>query len=145
MLTHMSRTMQRAKRMSEFYFDVNAWEKDVEARKRAEKAEEESGTGGKRKRPSRKDLVSVLFFDLFSGFLCLYDIPSKYITNHLSADFRRNGSKNRRSRRRLPRPLGYGIKTTFLRPTSIQFFCVDFGTFNEISVSFSDNNPKLSC
>ena len=45
--------------MSEFYFDVNAWEKDVESRNRAEKVEEESGVVGKRKRPSRKDLVSV--------------------------------------------------------------------------------------
>jgi hypothetical protein len=44
--------------MSEFYFDVSAWEKDVEARKRAEKEDEESGVGGKRKRPSKKDLVS---------------------------------------------------------------------------------------
>jgi len=47
---------ERAKRMSEFYFDVNAWEKDVEDRKRAEKEAEEAGSGGKRKRPSKKDL-----------------------------------------------------------------------------------------
>jgi len=52
---HLSE-FERAKRMSEFYFDVNAWEKDVESRKRAEKEEEESGVGGKRKRPSKKDL-----------------------------------------------------------------------------------------
>lgn len=50
--THLSE-YERAKRMSEFYFDVNAWEKDVEARKDQEDAE-----GKKRKRPSKKDLVS---------------------------------------------------------------------------------------
>jgi len=43
--------------MSEFYFDVGAWEKDVEERKRAEMAEEEAG-GRKRKRPTKQDLVS---------------------------------------------------------------------------------------
>ncbi|TDL27896.1 hypothetical protein BD410DRAFT_781811 [Rickenella mellea] len=42
---------ERAKRMSEFYFDVSQWEKDVEARK----AEEEE-TGKKRKKPTKKDL-----------------------------------------------------------------------------------------
>ena len=43
--------------MSEFYFDVGAWEKDVEERKRAEREAEENGTG-KRKRPTKTDLVS---------------------------------------------------------------------------------------
>ena len=52
--------------MSEFYFDVSAWERDVEARKKAEKEEEESGVGGKRKRPSKKDLVSVLLSSFVS-------------------------------------------------------------------------------
>ncbi|KZP06072.1 hypothetical protein FIBSPDRAFT_876884 [Athelia psychrophila] len=51
---HLSE-FERAKRMSEFYFDVGAWEKDVEERKRVEREEEENGLG-KRKRPSRKDL-----------------------------------------------------------------------------------------
>lgn len=41
--------------MSEVYFDVGAWEKEVEARKQAEAAEEEAGK--KRKRPSKKDVV----------------------------------------------------------------------------------------
>lgn len=50
--------------MSEFYFDVGAWEKDVEERKRIEREEQESGAGGKRKRPSRKDLVSVFSIPL---------------------------------------------------------------------------------
>jgi len=45
---------ERAKRMSEFYFDVNAWEQDVETRK---VAEDEEG-GKKRKKPTRKDLES---------------------------------------------------------------------------------------
>jgi len=49
--THLSE-YERAKRMSEVYFDVGAWEQDVERRK---KEEEEEG-GRKRKRPSKKDL-----------------------------------------------------------------------------------------
>ncbi|KAI0795470.1 hypothetical protein C8Q75DRAFT_791270 [Abortiporus biennis] len=48
--SHLSE-YERAKRMSEFYFDVGAWEKDVETRKAEEEAE-----GKKRKRPSKKDL-----------------------------------------------------------------------------------------
>ncbi|KAH9941084.1 uncharacterized protein BXZ73DRAFT_42220 [Epithele typhae] len=50
--THLSE-YERAKRMSEFYFDVNAWEQEVEQRKLEEAQEEESK---KRKRPSKKDL-----------------------------------------------------------------------------------------
>ncbi|KAL4072181.1 hypothetical protein J3A83DRAFT_4239641 [Scleroderma citrinum] len=42
---------ERMKRMSEFYFDMNAWEKEVEMRH----TEEKEG-GKKRKRPSKKDL-----------------------------------------------------------------------------------------
>ncbi|KAJ3774682.1 hypothetical protein FB446DRAFT_727858 [Lentinula raphanica] len=50
--THLSE-YERAKRMSEFYFDVNAWEKQ-----RAQDQEEEAVEGNekKRKRPSKKDL-----------------------------------------------------------------------------------------
>ncbi|RPD61574.1 hypothetical protein L226DRAFT_534222 [Lentinus tigrinus ALCF2SS1-7] len=51
--THLSE-YERAKRMSEFYFDVNAWEHDVEKRKLEEAQEEEEGR--KRKKPSKKDL-----------------------------------------------------------------------------------------
>ena len=66
--------------MSEFYFDVGAWEKDVESRKRAEKEEEESGVGGKRKRPSKKDLVGSSTFTLlvspfFRWSLALFRCP----------------------------------------------------------------------
>ncbi|KAH9851071.1 hypothetical protein C2E23DRAFT_869533 [Lenzites betulinus] len=50
--THLSE-FERAKRMSEFYFDVNAWESDVEMRKLQEAQEEESK---KRKRPTKKDV-----------------------------------------------------------------------------------------
>ncbi|KAI0062577.1 hypothetical protein BV25DRAFT_1870322 [Artomyces pyxidatus] len=51
--THLSE-YERAKRMSEVYFDVGAWEKEVEQRKRQEAEEAESGK--KRKRPSKKDV-----------------------------------------------------------------------------------------
>ncbi|CCM05640.1 uncharacterized protein FIBRA_07869 [Fibroporia radiculosa] len=50
--SHLSE-YERAKRMSEFYFDVNAWEREVESRKLEEAQEEESK---KRKRPTKKDL-----------------------------------------------------------------------------------------
>ncbi|KIK23931.1 hypothetical protein PISMIDRAFT_678638 [Pisolithus microcarpus 441] len=46
---------ERMKRMSEFYFDTGAWEKEIEERQR-----EEKDGGKKRKRPSKKDLVSVM-------------------------------------------------------------------------------------
>jgi hypothetical protein len=44
---------ERMKRMSEFYFDVSKWEEDL-----AKDQEAESGSGKKRKRPTKKDLVS---------------------------------------------------------------------------------------
>lgn len=53
--THLSE-YERAKRMSEFYFDVGAWERDVEARNKAEIEAEAEGEGKKRKRPTKKDL-----------------------------------------------------------------------------------------
>ncbi|KAK0185830.1 hypothetical protein F5146DRAFT_1143348 [Armillaria mellea] len=48
--THMSE-YERAKRMSEFYFDVGAWEAQ-----RDQQQQEEESEGKKRKRPSKKDL-----------------------------------------------------------------------------------------
>lgn len=54
--SHLSE-FERAKRMSEAYFDVGAWEQDVEKRK-AEEAEEEEAGGRKKKKPTKKDLVS---------------------------------------------------------------------------------------
>lgn len=52
--THLSE-YDRAKRMSEFYFDVNAWEKDVEYRSTAQYQEEEEKK--RKKKPTKKDLV----------------------------------------------------------------------------------------
>ncbi|KAF8843544.1 hypothetical protein BDN67DRAFT_964372 [Paxillus ammoniavirescens] len=49
--SHLSE-YDRMKRMSEFYFDVGAWEQDVEHRD----AEEKEAGGKKRKRPTKKDL-----------------------------------------------------------------------------------------
>ncbi|THH31840.1 hypothetical protein EUX98_g2373 [Antrodiella citrinella] len=48
--SHLSE-YERAKRMSEFYFDVNKWQEDTAADREAEEAE-----GKKRKRPTKKDL-----------------------------------------------------------------------------------------
>ncbi|KIJ43916.1 hypothetical protein M422DRAFT_228955 [Sphaerobolus stellatus SS14] len=48
--THLSEA-ERAKRMSQVYFDVNAWEQEVEQRYM-----EDDATGKKRKRPTKKDL-----------------------------------------------------------------------------------------
>ncbi|KAJ4490058.1 hypothetical protein J3R30DRAFT_3278447 [Lentinula aciculospora] len=50
--SHLSE-YERAKRMSEFYFDVNAWEKQ---RAQDQEAEAVEGNEKKRKRPSKKDL-----------------------------------------------------------------------------------------
>ena len=47
---------ERMKRMSQFYFDVDEWQKQLEL----EQAEEEAA-GKKRKKPTKKDLVSVFF------------------------------------------------------------------------------------
>jgi hypothetical protein len=49
--SHLSEA-ERAKRMSEVYFDVGAWEQELEHR-----YAEEEAMGKKRKRPSKKDLV----------------------------------------------------------------------------------------
>jgi hypothetical protein len=54
---------ERAKRMSEFYFDVGKWEEDLARRGGRLMAEEDDPAGEegtrekKRKRPSKKDLV----------------------------------------------------------------------------------------
>jgi hypothetical protein len=66
--SHLSE-FERMKRMNEFYFDMGAWEKDVEQRD----AEEKEG-GKKRKRPTKKDLVSAQFGYSFSSsslFACI--------------------------------------------------------------------------
>lgn len=52
--THVSE-YERARRMSEAYFDVGQWEKDVEERKAEEEAESR-----KKKKPTKKDLVRLL-------------------------------------------------------------------------------------
>ncbi|KIY42964.1 hypothetical protein FISHEDRAFT_54337 [Fistulina hepatica ATCC 64428] len=49
--SHLSE-YERAKRMSEVFFDVNKWESDLQAQHAQEKEE----SGKKRKRPSKKDL-----------------------------------------------------------------------------------------
>jgi len=48
---------ERMKRMSEFYFDVKAWEDQLAE----QKTQEEEGNGKKRKRPTKKDLVWFFF------------------------------------------------------------------------------------
>ncbi|KAF8961365.1 hypothetical protein BDZ97DRAFT_1828939 [Flammula alnicola] len=55
---HLSE-FERAKRMSEFYFDVNKWEEDLAqrgGRLMGDEEDEEGGAGKKRKRPTKKDL-----------------------------------------------------------------------------------------
>ena len=64
---------ERAKRMSEFYFDVGKWEEDL-ARRGGRLMGEEDPTGEegsrekKRKRPSKKDLVCISAFS--TSFFC---------------------------------------------------------------------------
>lgn len=55
--SHLSE-YERAKRMSDVYFDVSAWEEDINARNAAEADEE--GSSKKRKKPSKADLVSLV-------------------------------------------------------------------------------------
>lgn len=80
---------ERMKRMSQFYFDVSAWEQQV-----ADDKEEEEVNGKKRKRPTKKDLVCFLGAGVRSLVLIAF--------------FFRNGLRNRRSRRRLRKRLGCG-------------------------------------
>ena len=76
---------ERAKRMSEFYFDVGKWEEDLARRGGRLMAEEGDPTGEegarekKRKRPSKKDLVricafffSLLYYGVLKLFLSLF-------------------------------------------------------------------------
>jgi hypothetical protein len=66
---------ERAKRMSEFYFDVEKWEEDLARRggrlmgEEDDPADEEGTKEKKRKRPSKKDLVCRFF--LRNSFLFL--------------------------------------------------------------------------
>lgn len=53
--SHLSE-FERAKRMSQMYFDVGAWEKEVEERKRKEADDLESGRD-KKKKLTKKDIV----------------------------------------------------------------------------------------
>lgn len=85
--SHLSE-FERSKRMSEFYFDVNAWESEVEMRKLQEAQEEESR---KRKRPTKKDIVST-----YTQTTRWPDVDR----------FSRSATKTRRSRRSLRRRLG---------------------------------------
>jgi len=53
---------ERMKRMSEFYFDVKAWEDQL----MEQKTQEEEGSGKKRKRPTKKDLVMIFLWLAYS-------------------------------------------------------------------------------
>ncbi|KZV95989.1 hypothetical protein EXIGLDRAFT_609743 [Exidia glandulosa HHB12029] len=59
---HLSE-FERARRMSGMYFDVEKWEQEVAERKAQEREDELNGK--KRKRPSKKDLVSPPFSERF--------------------------------------------------------------------------------
>jgi len=71
--SHLSE-YERAKRMSEFYFDVGKWEEDL-AKRGGRLRGDEDGDGGvdgegsdgkKRKRPTKKDIVR--YFSSFLSF-----------------------------------------------------------------------------
>lgn len=59
---------ERARRMSEAYFDVGQWEKDLEQRK------EEEAESKKRKKPTKKDLVRFMLGPSLVGDVCLTNI-----------------------------------------------------------------------
>lgn len=75
---------ERMKRMNSFYFDMDAWQKEVE-----ERAAEEAESGKKRKKPTKKDLVG--HYSLLSTLRT--DIPHR--------NYSRSG-KDRKSWRKLP-------------------------------------------
>lgn len=63
--THLSE-YERMKRMNEVFFDTDKWEEDLE------KGKDEEAEGKKRKKPTKKDLVSLLLSSLIrSLFTCL--------------------------------------------------------------------------
>jgi hypothetical protein len=66
--SHLSE-YERAKRMSEFYFDVNAWEQQRALEQEEEAAAEANGK--KRKRPTKKDLVS---FYIHHSLPCIHQV-----------------------------------------------------------------------
>ena len=80
---------ERARRMSEAYFDVGQWEKDL-----AERDAQEETEGKKRKKPTKKDLVR--------NNLC--PIGGSWCSN--VDQFLRRDSESRRGRRRSPRRRG---------------------------------------
>lgn len=111
--SHMSE-YERMKRMNEFYFDMGAWEKDVEQRD----AEEKDAGGKKRKRPTKKDLVSVQAFSLsFSSsslFACIArDDESK--TKYASTDGRTDASGSIQERFKEQKKQKKIAKTAWLR------------------------------
>lgn len=61
--THLSE-YERAKRMSEFYFDVGAWEKE---RAQDQDQDQEGGSAKKKKKLTKKDLVRLCIFLGMSG------------------------------------------------------------------------------
>lgn len=111
--SHLSE-YERMKRMSEFYFDVGAWEKEVERRD-----EEEKETGGKkRKKPTKKDLVSVQMssfsFSPSSLFACIArDDGTK--TECASSDGRTDVSGSIQERFKEQKRLKKIAKTAWLR------------------------------
>lgn len=102
---------ERMKRMSQFYFDVNAWEQQIAD----DKEEEEDGNGKKRKRPTKKDLVCRFVLTILNFVILVLTLSLNI----------RNGSKNKRNRRRLQKRHGCGHSASF--PSSLFCLCVKRG------------------
>jgi hypothetical protein len=84
---------ERAKRMSEAYFDVDGWKAQVEDRDAKKRAAEvgEQGGGAKKKRPTKADLVGIIVLDCKPPE---FDIPlTPFLFVH------RSGSKHRNRKR----------------------------------------------
>ncbi|KAG9310090.1 hypothetical protein JVU11DRAFT_9700 [Chiua virens] len=106
--SHLSE-YERMKRMSQFYFDVGTWEKEVEQRD-----EEEKVTGGKkRKRPTKKDLVSVFGFSVSPLRETRDDEPKT--TSKSSTDGRADTSGSFQERFKEQKKLKKIAKTAWLR------------------------------
>lgn len=82
---------ERAKRMSEAYFDVDVWKKQVEEREQVKKRALEQGEdpNAKRKKPTKADLVRTTFFENFHSYI-----------QSLMLAIRRNDFESKRRRRK---------------------------------------------
>jgi len=130
--THLSE-YERMKRMSSVYFNMEQWEQEVAQRQQRE--DEDAANGKKRKRPTKKDLVSCLFPPGFA----LAALPERSLYS-----FFRTASKSRRGSKRSQRQLGcaprsWRVSNSYSRG---QFFFHDGHSVIPVSSQSSSKAPR---